>query len=169
MRLTAFPPLAGNDARILILGSMPGARSLAENRYYAHPRNAFWRIICDCAGEVTDDYDERKRLLLEAQWAVWDVLLHCERPGSLDANIDTKTIVCNDFEEFLSSHQSIKTILFNGKAAKTMFNKHIKNNAFFSSLKAKPELHYLPSTSPAMASMSYEQKLLVWRSYLCHK
>ncbi len=166
MRLTAFPPIADANAKILILGSMPGAQSLTENRYYAHPRNSFWRIVCDCVGKATDDYEERTRILREAQWALWDVLLHCERPGSLDANIRNKTIVCNDFERFLSAHTSIRTILFNGKAAEAIFKKHVKTALFFQRLKVKPELHCLPSTSPAMASMSYEQKLVIWRQHL---
>jgi len=167
MRLTAFPPIADANAKILILGSMPGAQSLTENRYYAHPRNSFWRIVCDCVGKATDDYEddyeERTRILREAQWALWDVLLHCERPGSLDASIKSKTIVCNDFEGFLSEHGSITTILFNGKAAETMFKKHVET------LKVKPELYCLPSTSSAMASMSYEQKLAAWQKHLVQK
>ncbi len=167
MRLTAFPPLAEKNAKTLILGSMPGVRSLEENRYYAHPRNAFWQIISDCFGGSRDNYAEITNHLLEAKLALWDVLLHCERPGSLDTNIKRDTIVCNDFEAFLSKHRSIHTVLFNGKTAQALFKKHVQNQPFFLQLEPKPVLHGLPSTSPAMASLSYAEKLAIWRSHLC--
>ncbi len=166
MRLTAFPPLADRNAKLLILGSMPGARSLEENRYYAHPRNAFWQIVSDCYGGSRDNYAEITQRLLDAGVALWDVLLHCERPGSLDAHIKQDTIVCNDFEQFLTAHQSIENILFNGKTALHLFEKHIKPEPFFSNLQTQPKLHSLPSTSPAMAAMSYPEKLAIWRRHL---
>ena len=86
---TGFPPVAREDAKILILGSMPGQRSLAEQQYYAHPQNSFWRILYRLLNsENTLDYGQKRRLLLDNHIALWDVLKTCERKGSLDADID---------------------------------------------------------------------------------
>ena len=84
-----FPPIAAPDARILILGSMPGQKSLEESQYYAHPRNSFWPIIFNILktnNELT--YNDRKTLLIKNKIALWDVLKSCYREGSLDTNID---------------------------------------------------------------------------------
>lgn len=90
---TGFPPIAKPDATILILGSMPGQKSLDENQYYAHPRNSFWPIILKLfklKGELT--YTQREQLLLDNRIAVWDVLKSCYREGSLDSDIDNSSI-----------------------------------------------------------------------------
>ena len=83
---TGFEPIARSDACVLILGSLPGQKSLAASQYYAHSRNVFWRIMADVYG-ARGDYQQRCLKLLDSRIAVWDVLRQSERPGSLDANI----------------------------------------------------------------------------------
>jgi double-stranded uracil-DNA glycosylase len=158
---TGFPPIAKSDATILILGSMPGQKSLDENQYYAHPRNSFWPIIFQLFN-IKDklSYTQRKQLLLDNKIAVWDVLKSCYREGSLDSDIDTSTIEANDFVSFFKTHTKIKTIFFNGAKAEQLFNKEVlKGTQQHQNLK----YHKLPSTSPAHAAMSMKEKLLKWK------
>jgi len=176
--LTAFPPIASKDACILVLGSMPGRRSLVDQEYYAHPGNAFWKIICDTTGcgssgcnskgSAADDYETRKAILLQNKIAVWDVLLHCERPGSLDSKIKPASMVCNDFHAFFQIHRKISKILFNGKTAENVYRRHVEQSHpdLYAPLLQKPTLYSLPSTSPAMASLSYPRKLDIWSQAL---
>ena len=156
----SFPPITDRAAHTLILGSMPGTASLDANEYYAHPRNAFWPIM----GRLFDagpavPYATRTDILLHHGVAVWDVLKLCTRTGSLDSAIVDSSIVVNDFSAFLSSHRLIERIFFNGAKAQTSFLRHVRP---FSS-PTSPTLIRLPSTSPAHASMNFEQKLKAWR------
>ena len=86
--MSGFPPIIGGEPRILILGSMPGIKSLEAVEYYAHPQNAFWWIMAQLFElDLRADYPQRCRALIRAGVAVWDVLHDCERPGSLDSSI----------------------------------------------------------------------------------
>jgi len=157
----SFPPLSAPDARILILGSMPGLASLAANQYYAHPRNAFWPIMGELLGFPPQlAYAERAAALCRARVAVWDVLYSCRRQGSLDSAIEDDTLVANDLAGFLAGHPAIHHVFFNGAKAESCFQRHIKL--------ALPEQEIaftrLPSTSPAHAGRSFEQKLLAWHA-----
>ena len=156
----SFPPIADARATRLILGSMPGVASLRANQYYAHPHNTFWRIMSNLVDvDPMAAYDERVRALLAAKIAVWDVLQSCERRGSLDASIRRDSEVVNDFDTFLAQHPHITQILFNGGAAQTSFKRHC------AALLRDPHITFqrLPSTSPAHASLRFEQKLTAWR------
>ena len=125
---TGFPPIAKPDAKILILGSMPGQKSLEENQYYAHPRNSFWLIMCALFNSDENlNYEQRKNLLYENKIAVWDVLKSCYREGSLDSDIDHATIEINDFESFFNSHSDIQSVFFNGTKAEQLFKKVVVN------------------------------------------
>lgn len=133
-------PAANTDAKILILGSMPGVRSLAAGQYYAHPRNDFWPLIFHVLNENDPcDYDARLTVLLQHKIALWDVIRECEREGSLDKNI--KAAVPNDIHGFLKTHPGIKTICFNGTTARRMYFAHFP---------AQDDITYLllPSSSP---------------------
>ena len=156
-----FPAIARADARILILGSLPSERSLQAIQYYAHPQNAFWKIMGEIAG-AQGDYNERCEALMDRGIALWDVLESSVRPGSMDADIQSKTAVANDFSSFLSDHEAVKLICFNGQKAAQMFTRMVQpglenKRLVFTSL---------PSTSPAYASMSYVDKLAKWRSII---
>ena len=156
-----FPPIANQDARILILGSMPGRKSLEEQQYYAHPRNSFWSIMNRLFNiDKGIIYEQRKKLLMENYIALWDVLKSCYREGSLDSNIDHATIETNDFNLLFQTHKNIEHVFFNGVKAEQLFKKAVLIN-----IKKVRSLKYhtLPSTSPAHASMTFEQKLEKWK------
>lgn len=159
----SFPPIAAPDARVLILGSMPGQASLAAGEYYAHPRNAFWPIMAALLGFAPDSpYAERTAALKSAGIALWDVLASCERPGSLDSAIDRESLAINDFVGFFRSHPEIRHVFFNGGTAESIFRKHVPGAANLFAL----TLARLPSTSPAHAGLSRGAKLDQWRPVL---
>ena len=156
--LKGLPPIAGPDARLLILGSMPGAESLRQQRYYAHPRNAFWPILGDWLGlPAQAAYEERCQALTHAGIALWDVIGACVRPGSLDAAIEPDSIRVNDFAAFFAAHPRIARVSCNGSTAHAAFRRHA-----LPGLPAPPVLERLPSTSPAHAGMSLAAKRERW-------
>lgn len=156
-----FPAVAVHNSQILILGSMPGCISLQQHQYYAHPRNSFWKIM-SCLFGFADhlNYPQRLALLQKHKIALWDVIYRCERPGSLDSNIKHQSIIPNDFNSFFKQHSSITHIFFNGSRAEQEYIKRIIPNLpeKFQSLPSSR----LPSTSPAMASLDFKQKLKAW-------
>lgn len=157
----SFEPIAAGDAERLILGSMPGKASLRANQYYAHPRNAFWRIIESVlALEPGLPYGQRCAQLTAHRIALWDVLKSCTRSGSLDSDIVASSIVPNDFAGFLASHPGIRHIYFNGAKAEQMYRKYVLPT-LPRQYAALPTLR-LPSTSPANASLSFSGKLERW-------
>ncbi len=162
--IRSFPAIARTDARVLILGSIPGRESLRRQRYYAHPRNAFWPIICQVFSIQDEDYDDRVTRLSEKGVALWDVLQACFRTGSLDSDIDNQTIIANDFQTFFAGHPNISRIFFNGAKAESVYLKQVLPR--LKSAAANLPLQRLPSTSPAHAAMSLEQKLDAWRMIL---
>ena len=153
----SFDWLAAPDAQILIVGSMPGIASLQQQQYYAHPRNAFWPVMQQIFNWPDLDYEQRCKALLSEKIAVWDVLRSCRRRGSLDGNIETGSLLINDFSAFFHRHPGIKAVLFNGGKAAQLFKRHV-------SVPTGIKLTPLPSTSPAYAAMSFEVKLEKWRS-----
>ena len=158
MKKYSFPPISHPDATILILGTMPSVQSLAASQYYGNPRNAFWRILFTLFNTpFSIDYEQRKNVILENQIALWDVLEVCVRPGSLDSAIEQE--IPNDFNSFLETHPNIKHIYFNGQKAAAYFKQYIK-------LENDCHLATLPSTSPANAGKSFDQKLKEWSGIL---
>jgi TDG/mug DNA glycosylase family protein len=158
--IRSFPPIAAPDARILILGSMPGEASLKAGQYYAHPHNAFWRIMGTLVGAEPDlPYDERVGILISHGIAVWDVLASCVRPGSLDSNITNE--VPNDFAAFFASHPRLTHIGLNGGKAAASFKRHAARHC-----PAHVIATVLPSTSPAHAARTFDQKCALWRAAL---
>jgi hypoxanthine-DNA glycosylase len=155
MRIASFPPVVNADAEILILGTMPGAMSLAKYEYYAHRQNAFWKIMYTvfADGNIPEVFPEKVALLQRNNIALWDVLAHCERKGSLDSNIKNQEE--NDILGLLSDYPKIKKILFNGKESHRFFLKK------FGPISAI-NLEVMPSTSPAY-TMKFEEKLAIWR------
>ncbi|NMG30146.1 DNA-deoxyinosine glycosylase [Aromatoleum evansii] len=158
-RLEGFPPIALPHAHTLILGSMPGAASLAAGQYYAHPRNGFWPIVCAVLGiDAALPYAERTRRFAECGYALWDVLGACRRRGSLDTDIEPASMEVNDFATFFAAHPEIARVFLNGTAAATLFRRHVAP-----ALGATIACTRLPSTSPANASWSYARKLSAWQ------
>jgi double-stranded uracil-DNA glycosylase len=157
-----FAPIADRNARLLILGSMPGIASLEAHQYYAHPRNAFWPIVEALWKVPRDlDYGDRAAALRAAGVAVWDVLAQCRRRSSLDSDIDAASIVVNDFRGFFDRHPGIRLIGFNGGAAGLLYRRHVLPG-LTEKLRGIATLQ-LPSTSPAHAGRSLQQKLSLWR------
>lgn len=157
--LRGLPPVASPDARILILGSMPGQASLTAARYYAHERNVFWRIMGDLVGADPGlPYEARLARLQAAGIALWDVIGSCERYGSLDADIVAGSVQTNDFAAFFAAHARIERIYFNGTAAESTFRRHVLPILG----DRLPPQHRLPSTSPAHAARGYAEKLAAW-------
>ncbi|MFT3906314.1 MAG: DNA-deoxyinosine glycosylase [Steroidobacteraceae bacterium] len=159
----SFPPVAARDARVLILGSMPGVASLVARRYYAHPRNAFWPIMTALL-EVAPDasYAQRTAALKRGGIALWDVLDVCRRSGSLDSAIERDSHRVNDFAAFFAAHPHIEQVFFNGTTAETYFRRQVLPQLAGSTL----TLRRLPSTSPAHAEMNAQHKLAAWRAAL---
>ncbi|HEX9138769.1 MAG TPA: DNA-deoxyinosine glycosylase, partial [Steroidobacteraceae bacterium] len=142
-----LPPIAGRDARILILGSMPGVASIRAAAYYAHPRNHFWPILAALYGiDLRLSYADRVARLIRARVAVWDVLGQCARDGSLDAAIELESAVANDLGKFLRAHRAIQRIAFKGALARQHFRRQWETAV----LAVRPTLQLLalPSTSP---------------------
>ena len=153
-----FAPVARTDARILILGSMPGVASLEATQYYAFPRNAFWKIMGELFKAGTHlEYEQRLIKLTNQHIALWDVIASCQRPGSLDSAISRDGLTTNDFCGFLEKHPRIKHVYFNGQKAATLFKKRVEPD-----LRRQFEYRTLPSTSPAYAAKSYAEKLQAW-------
>lgn len=163
-RVRSFEPIVGHQPRILILGSMPGTASLQAAQYYAHPRNAFWPIMASLFNlDATASYEHRVTELSRHPLILWDTLQACHRPGSLDSNIDAKTARANDFPALLKRFPGIRAILFNGATSEKYFKQLVLPNLPQS---LEVALLRMPSTSPAHAGMSFEQKLSAWRQLM---
>ena len=156
-RISSFPPFIEEKSKILILGSIPGAKSLEKQQYYAHPQNKFWKIIFELFDEkFTEDYVERIKILKKNHIAIWDVIDSCERKGSLDSEI--KNEEANQIEELLESHPNIQAIFCNGGKSYKNLQKLLGKNF-------RVPIYLLPSTSP-LHTISFERKLEDWKKIL---
>ena len=159
--LHGLPPIAQADACVLILGSMPGAASLLAGQYYAHRQNRFWPYMSALTGmQGSLPYPERVQRLHRAGIAVWDVIAHCRRDGSLDSAIRDEAV--NDFGGFLARHPGVATVLVNGAKAEATFIRRVLPDLGQPGLTCRR----LPSTSPANASQPDAAKLAAWRGAL---
>jgi hypoxanthine-DNA glycosylase len=154
--LRGFAPILDGGVERLILGSFPSAASLAAGQYYAHPRNQFWTIL----GRLLDEplaelpYAARCPRLLAHGVGVWDVYGACHRPGSADADIRAGRP--NALSVLRRQAPRLARIAFNGRAA-GRFRPLFEAAGFAAQV--------LPSTSPAHASRSLEDKLVLWRAW----
>lgn len=158
-----FPAIESAGAHTLILGSLPGRRSLERRQYYAHPQNAFWKIVATVfdAGWPLP-YERAVEVLKSRGVAVWDVLAEAERPGSLDSAIVPATARVNDFAKFYRAHPRLRRVFFNGRKAEELYTRVVLpglSDEFGTLSYAR-----LPSTSPAHAGMSFAGKLAMWRT-----
>lgn len=158
----SFPPSVGGHCRVLILGSMPGVRSLAAVQYYAHPQNLFWPLMQDVFGVARElPYAQRLAELNAAGVGLWDVLQGCERRGSLDSDIAKGSEIPNAIPALLAQQPEIRALAFNGAKALQVFQRHVLAQIPTQRLQ-QLQLLPLPSTSPAHASMSRADKLAHW-------
>ncbi|HXA46515.1 MAG TPA: DNA-deoxyinosine glycosylase [Burkholderiaceae bacterium] len=156
--LVCFPPVINKHTSTLILGSFPGEASLQAQQYYAHPRNQFWRLLSAVLGEdlVELAYAARLNRLLTRNIGLWDVLGACSREGSLDSAI--RNAQANDFSMLKQHCPALIQVCFNGKTS----GKFAANFAA-----AGFQTLILPSSSPANAQLSFDEKLHVWRGIIC--
>ena len=158
----SFPPIVGANARLLILGTLPGEELLRLQQYYGHPRNHFWPLIAAIFDKsLSATYAERERLLKRNRWALWDVLESAERVGSLDSAIRNPT--ANAFAKFFAGYPDIRTIAFNGQKARSLFRKYVVKQGVIA--EGDFTLLDLPSSSP-LYTKPFEEKLAVWRATL---
>ena len=155
-----FEPLIFPDSKILILGSFPSIKSLQEGFYYAHPRNQFWPILSEIFHEKANSQEEKIALCKKHRIALFDSAKSLQRESGNSSDANLKNIEVNDFKKLLEEYPSIEMIAFTGKKAEQIFNKKYKN------LSIKKVL--LPSTSPAHASMKFNEKLQKYKAILQH-
>ena len=153
-RISSFPPIISERSKILILGSVPGVKSLEMQQYYAHPQNQFWKIIFEIFEEdFTADYQKRTEIIRKNNIALWDVIDTCEREGSLDTKIRNEEH--NDILKILREHPNIKAVFCNGQ-------KSFKNLKKILGKEAEIPALVLPSTSP-LHTIPLEKKLAEWK------
>ena len=144
---TSFAPLVDSESKILILGSMPGVKSLTEQEYYAHPRNRFWQLLALLLGEDNPtDYVTKKAMLKNHHIALWDVLDSCDIEGASDASI--RNPVPNDMNRILHA-APIQAIFCTGQKAGTLYKKYCLPQCGMPA-------QVLPSTSPANCAVKLE-------------
>jgi hypoxanthine-DNA glycosylase len=161
--VSSFAAATSPDATVLILGSMPGVRSLQARQYYAHPRNSFWPIMGALFGfDPAIPYARRLDALRRSRIALWDVLASCVRPGSLDSAIESGSRVPNDFDAYFEDHRSVQLVCFNGAEAETSFRRQVEPRL----QRTLPRCVRLPSSSPAHAALNFEQKLAAWEALI---
>lgn len=156
-----FAPILGPVARVLILGTLPSQQSLKRNQYFGHPRNAFWPIMGELFGAGPElPYAKRTQLLQHHEIAVWDVLRSARRAGSMDAAIEKKDASPNNFAALHAAHPELELVCFNGQAAARLFKRLVPPDVqeSFGSVRFVT----MPSTSPALAAMSFADKLSCW-------
>ena len=152
----SFPPVVDTHVRVLVLGSLPGERSLAAARYYAHPQNQFWRLMSAVLGEdlLALDYHVRLAQLLARHVGLWDVVATARREGSTDAAL--RDISANDLAALVATLPCLRAIGFNGGASYTHGMRQLGPAAM------PFAVHALPSSSP-MHTIGFDAKLAVWR------
>ena len=153
----SFAPSIDNNSKVLILGSMPGVKSLEEQQYYAHPQNRFWKVmayICKEPNLKEYDYNLKLKTLLQNNIALWDTIKSCKREGSLDSEIQNEAP--NDIRKLLKKYPNIQMICLNGNKSFSAFKK------YFPDLLEKCSCYKMPSTSPANARFNLEKLLAEW-------
>ncbi|MDO8068597.1 DNA-deoxyinosine glycosylase [Janthinobacterium sp. SUN206] len=155
-RKRCFDPVVDADTRLLILGSLPGEKSLAHSQYYAHPQNKFWRLLGEVLGVdlTSQPYEARLSTLLAHGVGLWDVVAQAQRTGSLDSNIRARDD--NDLLALISNLPELTTIAFNGGTASKLGLKVLGQHA------TRYRIVQLPSSSPAY-TLSYVEKLRLWQ------
>ena len=151
-----FEPLIFDDSKVLILGSFPSIKSFEEGFYYAHPRNQFWPILSEIFHEQAETKEQKIALCKKHHIALFDSAKSLQRDKGNSSDTNLKNIEVNDFKKLLQEYPNIEFIAFTGKKAEAIFNKKYKN--------LEIEKVTLPSTSPAHASMTFEEKLQKYKA-----
>lgn len=159
-RHQGFAPIINSNSKILILGTLPGPEALASGEYYKNPRNAFWCIIFALAGlPITEDYEEKRRVLLTQRLSLWDVYEAAEREGAADNNI--ANAIVNDFRSFFKEYPNIEGIIFNGQKAEKCFKKVYREEYI-------RILHKTAWSTSGACAKTFKDKLENWRTAILH-
>jgi hypoxanthine-DNA glycosylase len=152
-RKLGLPPVVREDARVLVLGSLPGEASLAAQRYYAHPRNQFWSLLGQAVGEGLEDlpYEHRLERLVARKIALWDVIHAARRVGSLDQAISAVEV--RDLAGFVAGLPELRAVAFNGGMAARIGRRALEETPL--------ALVDLPSSSPAY-TLRFTDKAARW-------
>jgi double-stranded uracil-DNA glycosylase len=156
-------PIVTPRSHTLILGSMLGVKSLELRQYYAHPQNAFWKIMQALHGGSLESYEDRLAIIRDNGLALWDTLKCCTRPGSLDSKIDSASIEVNDFATLFKKHIKITRVFFNGSKSEQEFRRRVLPE-LPEGIRARLAFKKLPSTSPAHAGQRFAEKVKHWRA-----
>ena len=162
LRKRSFAPVVRPDARLLILGSLPGEKSLAAAQYYAHPRNSFWKLMEKVIeSELLGlDYPLRLEALVQHKVGLWDSVQSAKRAGSLDA--DMREVEASDLPSLVATLPELRAVAFHGKTSEKAARPQLSRGTL--------SLVPLPSSSPAHAAMTFEEKARHWtklREFLC--
>ena len=177
-RKTGLAPLLCGHPRLLILGSLPGDRSLELQEYYGHPQNRFWKVVAAVYGlPCPDGYEQKKEMLASRRIVLWDIYHAASRPGSMDADI--RQAEFNDIAGLLDGFPEIRAVALNGSTAAKGFDSYISSLHDRDSSRGETRpadkatdlasiggrtvrLLRLPSTSPANARWTLEKLTEAW-------
>lgn len=157
MPVHSVAPVFDENSEILILGTFPSVKSREVKFFYGHPQNRFWRVMARlCDTEIPQTVEDKKKLLLDNHFALWDVIHSCDVEGSADSSI--KNVVPNDISVILKN-SNVSRIFVNGKKAESLYKKYLEKETGITVV-------CLPSTSPANASWSEDRLTEYWRSHI---
>ncbi len=163
-RVYSFPPICDANSRALILGSMPGKDSLKKQQYYAHPNNAFWKIMGTLIGAGPDmPYERRTAKLRSHGIALWDVIMSCTPKSSLDSDIAESSITLNNFLDFFEEHRQVSHVYFNGARAEKLYTRYVKPHMGPKHVHVRCQR--LPSTSAGYV-LPFQKKVEAWGTIL---
>lgn len=149
--------LFNENSKILILGTFPSVKSREAKFFYGHPQNRFWRVMARlCDADIPQTVEDKKNLILDNHFALWDVIHSCDVEGSADSSI--KNVVPNDISVILKNSK-VSRIFVNGKKAESLYKKYLEKETGITAV-------CLPSTSPANASWSEDGLTEYWRSHI---
>lgn len=154
-------PIEKEDSEILILGTLPGIKSLELGEYYSNSSNKFWDILSQIYEKtIPISYKDKIEWLHKQNIALWDILKAAARDGSLDSNIQHPE--ANDILSFITSHPHLRMIVFNGSKPQEYFNNYMGNTSIPIGIK----LLTLPSTSSANTHLTFNEKVKQWSKIL---
>lgn len=149
--------LFNENSKILILGTFPSVKSREAKFFYGHPQNRFWRVMARlCDADIPQTVEDKKNLILDNHFALWDVIHSCDVEGSADSSI--KNVVPNDISVILKNSK-VSRIFVNGKKAESLYKKYLEKETGITAV-------CLPSTSPANALWSEDRLTEYWRSHI---
>ena len=149
--------LFNTDSQVLILGSFPSVKSRENKFFYAHPQNRFWKVMAEiCGCDLPENIEDKKKLILDNHFALWDVIHSCDIEGSADSTI--RNVVPNNISVILNNSE-VNRIFVNGKKAESLYKKYLEKETGIHAV-------CLPSTSPANAAWSLEKLTKYWKQQI---